>query len=78
MAQWWRLATRRDVVRRATKVAILVGTILLAINHGDALLMGQLDGVRLTKILLTYLVPYLVSTYAAVDALVASQKISGD
>lgn len=74
MPHWWRLAVRRDVVRRATKVALLVGTLLLIINHGDALLMGQLDGVRLAKILLTYLVACAVSTYAAVGALMSAQK----
>jgi hypothetical protein len=46
-------------------VALIVGTILNLINQGDSLLAGQrLD---FTKIALTYLVPYLVSTYGAVS-----------
>ena len=60
------LATRRDVVLRAAKTSVLVGTILVAINHGDALIAGQLDLVRLAKIALTFAVPYCVSTYASV------------
>jgi hypothetical protein len=68
--EWFRLARRRDIVHRATKVALIVGTLLLLINHGDALLAGQLDGRRILKILLTYLVPYGVSTYASVRALI--------
>jgi hypothetical protein len=46
-------------------VAVAVGTILNLINQGDALLAGQrLDFIKLA---LTYIVPYLVSTYGAVS-----------
>jgi hypothetical protein len=48
------------------KVALVVGTLLNLINQGDALLgHAQLDW---KKLLLTYLVPYGVSTYGAVAA----------
>lgn len=63
------LATRRDVVARAAKTAALVGVILVAINHGDALLRGELDLARLAKIVLTFAVPYCVSTYASVSTM---------
>ena len=69
MGDWLRLATRRDVVRRSRKVALLVGTILITINYGDRLLFGSVGGVDIAKMLLTYCVPYCVSTYAAVSAL---------
>ena len=62
-------ALRPDVVRRALRIALVVGTLLVAINHGAALLSGQLDLTRLMQIGLTYLVPYGVSTYASVQAL---------
>ena len=53
------------VPRRSFIVALIVGTILNLINQGDALVAGMpLD---LTKLLLTYLVPYCVSTYGAVS-----------
>jgi hypothetical protein len=42
-----------------------VGTILNSINQGDVLLAGQ--RVDLVKLVLTYLVPYIVSTYGAVS-----------
>jgi hypothetical protein len=46
-------------------VALVVGTILNLINQGDALLDGRtLD---LTKIALTFAVPYCVATYGAVS-----------
>lgn len=50
----------------ALKVAIVVGLALNAINQGDVLFFdGELD---ITKALLTFLVPYLVSTHGAVSA----------
>ena len=46
-------------------VALIVGTILNLINQGDAMLAGL--PLNLAKLSLTYLVPYLVSTYGAVS-----------
>jgi hypothetical protein len=74
MPTWFADATRRDIVIRSTKVALVVGSILGVINHGDAMLAGTLDVTRWLKIALTYVVPYAVSTYAAVSALRASQR----
>ena len=48
--------------------AVVVGPILIAINHGDALLAGEADGGRWLKMALTLLVPYLVSTISSVAA----------
>lgn len=46
-----------------------MGTLLTLINQGSVLLAGQLSLDVLLKILLTYCVPYIVSTYAAVGAI---------
>lgn len=46
-------------------VAFVVGTILNLINQGDAIFGGT--AINWTKIALTYLVPYAVSTYGAVS-----------
>lgn len=62
---FWSIAFSRAVVARAVRVAVIVGFILVAINHGDALMAGDIDGVRLAKILLTFFVPYCVSAYSA-------------
>jgi hypothetical protein len=56
------------IMKRSLKVSIIVGTLLMLINHGDALFNGELDLIRMLKILLTYTVPYLVSTQAGVAA----------
>ena len=63
---WLDLARSDGTPKRALRVAVVVGTILLAINQGDRLLAGQWP--ILWKMLLTYCVPYCVATYGAVTA----------
>ena len=65
----WQLVVRGDVVRRALGYAVVVGSVLIAINHGDAVLAGDVDGRRLLKMSLTVVVPYLVSTFSSVGAM---------
>ena len=69
MKSWIELATRPTVVRRALGYAVVVGAILIGINHGDALLRGELTGLRVFKMCLTVLVPYTVSTLSSVGAM---------
>jgi len=68
MKQTLALALKPSVVKRALKYAIAVGTILIAINHGDAILRGDLPPARLLRLGLTVLVPYVVSTLSSVGA----------
>jgi hypothetical protein len=42
-----------------------VGTVLVAINQGDALLAGWWQASLAWKVPLTYLVPFLVATWGA-------------
>jgi len=67
------LATSASVVRRAVRVALVVGAILVAINHGDAILRGDLRPGRVLRMLLTVLVPYCVSTYSSVSTIRAAE-----
>ena len=60
---FWRAIVARKTVLRALRVAIFVGTVLVAINQGDVLLDGRYP--PLWKVLLTYSVPYVVSSYSA-------------
>jgi len=69
VSEWLRVASQWSVVRRALRTMFVVGTILVAINHGDALVAGRIDGERVFKICLTLLVPYGVSTTSSVAAL---------
>lgn len=65
---WLKTACSRPIRKRALKVAIVVGSILIVINYGDLLIRGEVGAPQLIKMLLTYFVPYAVSTYAAVGA----------
>jgi len=58
----------RPVCGRAISVALVVGTILVAINQGDVRLSGHLTALVAAKIGLTYMVPFSVSTYSALAA----------
>ncbi len=69
MSSWLSIATRPRVMRRAALYGVVVGAILITINHGDALLMGDIDGVRIAKMTLTPLVPFIVSTLSSVGAI---------
>ncbi len=65
---FWRAAGERDTVVRALKVAAVVGLVLILINQIDVLIAGGLPPIW--KIILTFCVPYSVSTYS-----VASFKV---
>jgi hypothetical protein len=70
---WIRCALTGSVIRRAIGSALTVGPILIAINHGDAILRGDLSRGRLLQIALTVLVPYGVSTYSSTQAVLGRQ-----
>ena len=50
--------------KKALLIALVVGTLLTAINHGDTILMGNWP--PLLKVALTYCVPYCVATWGAI------------
>jgi hypothetical protein len=76
MKQTLALALKPSVVKRALKYAVIVGAVLVAINHGDAILRGDLPPDRLFRMGLTVLVPYVVSTLSSVGALKEVQRPS--
>jgi hypothetical protein len=67
-AEWIRLATSGSVVRRGLKYAVVVGAVLIAINHGPAILNGDIGPERVLRMALTVAVPYVVSTLSSVGA----------
>ena len=69
MREWLKIAFRRDVCLRGLRVAGVVGTLLVIINQGDLLFHGQWSIRQGVKIVLTYFVPYGVSTYASVASI---------
>ena len=67
------LALSKAVVKRSIIVALVVGTILNLINQGDSIISG--GDISIAKALLTYMVPFCVSTYGAFCA--ASATMDG-
>ena len=78
MTEWFRLASSASVVRRALCYAVVVGAVLIGINHGEAILEGNVDANRAIQMTLTALVPYLVSTLSSVGAIRAARPSTTD
>ena len=74
MKDWLQLAFDRAVVRRALICVVIVGAVLISINHGNAILHGEVTKTRLVQIGLTLLVPYCVSTFSSVAAMRAFRR----
>ena len=58
---------------RGLKFSIVVGTILVVINHGGSIVSGGITGTQTIQIGLTYLVPYIVSTLSSVQSTIEQQ-----
>jgi hypothetical protein len=70
------IVTRSDVILRALKMASLVGIVLAIINHGDHILLGTMTVTNWIKVLITFCVPFCVSTISSVLAIRREQNIS--
>ena len=57
----------RDTIVRSLKAALVIGTILGLINHGQALVSGHFTRSELGPLLITYLIPFCVTTYGQVQ-----------
>jgi len=63
---WIRSAAHPATARRALITGVIVGVVLIAVNHGPAIISGQITGARIIQMCLTVLVPYVVSTVSSV------------
>ena len=77
MTDFLRLCISKSIIKRALLTALVVGAILIAINHGDAILRGQMNTDRWLKAALTVLVPYLVSTISSASTLMSIRQENG-
>jgi hypothetical protein len=59
--------TERDTLVRSIKTALVIGTILAIINHGQELLTGRFSLQWVVPMLITYLVPFAVATYGQIQ-----------
>jgi hypothetical protein len=53
------------MLRRSGLIALIVGTVLTAINQGDLLLAGHWSPALAWKLPMTYAVPFIVATLGA-------------
>ncbi|MDX8380627.1 MAG: nitrate/nitrite transporter NrtS [Ghiorsea sp.] len=67
------IAKQPEVIRTAMKFAFIVGPVLIIINHGDKILVGEMQQLDWLKCLVTLIVPYTVSTLSSVSAYIACQ-----
>jgi hypothetical protein len=65
--EWLKSAAHPATRRRACATSLIVGTLLIAINHGHAILAGPVTQERVFQMLLTVVIPYLVSTASSVS-----------
>lgn len=63
---WWGFASETAVIRTSLTVALVAGTLLNVINQGPQVWRGL--PVDWPRLVLTYIVPYVVSTIGAVSA----------
>ncbi len=71
---WLQHSLQPDIAGRGLKVALIVGTVLTAINQGDVLAGSVVTPGVLIKILLNYFVPYIVSVYAELEVVTSRQR----
>ena len=68
----------RKVMKRSVIIAIIVGTILAFINHGEAILAANLTPVSWVKMIATCFVPYTVSSVTAVLTAIEQRKAAAE
>ena len=74
MGAWCELAFSGPVVKRACLYAVVVGAILIAINHGAAILRGVVTPMSVVEMALTALIPYCVSTFSSVGTILEMRR----
>lgn len=53
----------QELMPTAVKVSVIVGTLLFVINHGSAVIKGEMNRDRWISAGLTYVIPYCVNIH---------------
>ncbi len=61
------IASSKELLVKASKIALVVGIILNLINQGEEILNLNMQEVNTYKLVLTFIVPFCVSMYTAVS-----------
>jgi len=69
ISEYLSIAFSREICTTSLKVSLIVGTLLVLINHGAAVFDSSVTTENVWQIALTYLVPFCVSTYSSVKVL---------
>ena len=64
----------KKILFRSVKTALVVGTILAFINHGNDLLNLSVTADTWARMILTFFVPYTVSSLTATQVILADLK----
>ncbi|WP_181893227.1 nitrate/nitrite transporter NrtS [Falsiruegeria mediterranea] len=75
MKTFLHVARQPSVRNRALRVALVVGTVFFTINYADKLLAGTLTHSELIKAMVSYCVPFCVSTYSSVLAIMERDSV---
>ena len=60
------IASSKQLITRALKIALVVGIILNLINQGEKLIILDFQNINFFKFFLTFTVPFCVSMYTAI------------
>lgn len=63
-----------EVIVPASKIALVVGSFLTLVNHGQVILQSSLNTTSVVQIGLCYLTPFCVSGYSSIKA----RQLNGD
>jgi hypothetical protein len=72
-----RSACQPVVFRRCGNIALVVGTLLSAVNQGDAIVGGRFDSLLALRIFANYLIPFVVSNLGAMATLPPRERPEG-
>lgn len=80
-----RVKGKRQILRRlprhlwpSWKIALVVGSVLTLINHGENILWGAIHLVDCPRVALNFLVPLLVSAYTRAEQAASTKTPHGD
>ena len=57
----------KEIIFKSIKISLFVGTILNFINQGDKIVLLDFENINHAKAILTYIIPFLVSSYTALS-----------
>ena len=71
-----RLSLRRRQLRRTVTLALIIGSVFVAMNQLSIILAGNADTIIWLKVAMTYLTPVFVSNFGVLSATRAKPNLS--